>query len=163
MTGIERNSDIVFAASYAPLLMNINFQSWTPNLVNFDAGSVYPPTSYYVRNLFGNYRGDVYLPSTLPSSSGTLFWSVIRNNATSQLYIKIANVGSSSATLQFNLPYGTISSTGAAIVLMGSETTSNTPNDPYAAVPVTSTIDTGATFTYNSVAWSFSVLIVDAY
>lgn len=28
MTGLERNSDIVFAASYAPLLQNINGFQW---------------------------------------------------------------------------------------------------------------------------------------
>ena len=35
MTGSERNSDIVFAASYAMLLMNIN--STHPRLVRFAA------------------------------------------------------------------------------------------------------------------------------
>ncbi|KAG6913390.1 hypothetical protein DXG01_007228, partial [Tephrocybe rancida] len=35
MTGLERNSDIVFAASYAPLLNHVSNSQWTPNLVSF--------------------------------------------------------------------------------------------------------------------------------
>jgi alpha-L-arabinofuranosidase len=77
--------------------------------------------------------------------------------------MKIANVDSTSTTLLFTLPYNAVSSTGTATVLTGSETASNTLSDPDAAVPVASTIDTGPTFTYNSTARSFNVLIVDVY
>lgn len=33
------------------------------------------------QQLFSLNRGDVYLPSTLPARTGTLFWSVTRSNA----------------------------------------------------------------------------------
>ncbi|THG96501.1 hypothetical protein EW026_g5341 [Hermanssonia centrifuga] len=49
MTGLERNSDIVFAASYAPLLQHVNSTQWTPDLISFDAGSVIRSTSFYVQ------------------------------------------------------------------------------------------------------------------
>ncbi|KIK65094.1 glycoside hydrolase family 51 protein [Collybiopsis luxurians FD-317 M1] len=35
MTGFDRNSDIVFAASYAPLLNHVSSTQWTPNLITF--------------------------------------------------------------------------------------------------------------------------------
>ncbi|KAJ7054458.1 glycoside hydrolase family 51 protein [Mycena amicta] len=81
MMGFERNADIVFLCF------------WTPNLVGFDAGNVFKSTSYYVQKLFGNNRGDEYLPSTLPdnTTSGTLFWSVTRWTSTNELILKISN------------------------------------------------------------------------
>ncbi|KAF4596257.1 hypothetical protein EYR38_007634 [Pleurotus pulmonarius] len=36
MIGMERNSDIVFAAAYAPLLGHVSNSQWTPNLVGFE-------------------------------------------------------------------------------------------------------------------------------
>ncbi|KAJ8081280.1 hypothetical protein PM082_007113 [Marasmius tenuissimus] len=69
MTGMERNSDIVFAAAYAPLLNHVKSTQWSPNLVSFDANTVYLSASYHVQKLFGRNRGDAYLPSTLPLDS----------------------------------------------------------------------------------------------
>jgi len=36
MTGIERRSDIVLMAAYAPLLVNAKRRGWNPNLIVFD-------------------------------------------------------------------------------------------------------------------------------
>jgi hypothetical protein len=41
MTGLERNSDHVVMASYAPLLVNLNRRAWNPDLVNFDSSRWY--------------------------------------------------------------------------------------------------------------------------
>ncbi|KAF9446455.1 glycoside hydrolase family 51 protein [Macrolepiota fuliginosa MF-IS2] len=90
MTGLERNADIVFAASYAPLLGSVVNHQWTPNLVGFDAGNVYRSTSFYVQKLFSLNRGDEYLPSTLPSRTGTLHWSVVRKTSANQIIIKVS-------------------------------------------------------------------------
>ncbi len=62
MTGLERNSDIVVMASYAPLLVNINDRRWNPDLVCFDNTNVYGTPSYYVQKLFSENRGDFVLP-----------------------------------------------------------------------------------------------------
>ena len=63
MTGLERNSDHVVMASYAPLFVNLNHRAWPVNLVNFDSASWYGIPSYYVQKLFAENRGDVYLPT----------------------------------------------------------------------------------------------------
>jgi alpha-L-arabinofuranosidase len=67
MTGLERNSDIVAMASYAPLFVNLNHRKWNPDLINFDSASVYGLPSYYVQQLFSQNRGDVILPTTVES------------------------------------------------------------------------------------------------
>ena len=63
MTGMERNSDIVIMASYAPLLVNVNHRKWNPDLINYDSSRIYGLPSYYVQKLFSDHRGDVVLPT----------------------------------------------------------------------------------------------------
>lgn len=63
MTGLERNSDVVIMASYAPLLVNLNHRAWNPDLINFDSSHWYGLPSYYVQKLFAENRGDVVLPT----------------------------------------------------------------------------------------------------
>ncbi|KAG7091743.1 hypothetical protein E1B28_008144 [Marasmius oreades] len=181
MTGLERNSDIVFAASYAPLLNHVANSQWTPNLVSFDSANVYRSTSFYVQKLFAQNRGDSYLPSTLPSRNGSLHWSVARSGTngiiikarsfpvlrslTSKLTctphlqkIQVANAGSSTQTLTFSLPFNTVSSTGTLQLLTGASTASNTPDTPSAVTPRNSTITTGKTFSYQAQAFSVGVI-----
>jgi alpha-L-arabinofuranosidase len=67
MTGLERNSDHVVMASYAPLLVNLNHRAWNPDLINFDSSKWYGLPSYYVQQLFAANRGDHYLPTVVQS------------------------------------------------------------------------------------------------
>ncbi|KAF8962335.1 alfa-L-arabinofuranosidase precursor [Flammula alnicola] len=163
MTGLERNSDIVFAASYAPLLGHVTNNQWTPNLLAFDAGNVYRSTSFYVQKLFSVNRGDEYLPSTLPDKLGTVFWSVVRNTPSKEIVIKISNTASSAAVLTFVLPFTNVDSKGSLQLLTGNATASNTPTTPDLLVPVTSSIATGQTFNYTAPAVSVSVLTLRAF
>ncbi|KAJ7033209.1 alfa-L-arabinofuranosidase precursor [Mycena alexandri] len=163
MTGLERNSDIVFSASYAPLLNHLANSQWTPNLVSFDAGNVYPSTSYYVQKLFSLNRGDAYIPSTLPTPLGTLFWSVVRKTSTQEVIIKISNTVGTAAPLTFVLPFATVATTGTAQVLSGAQNASNTPTTPNLVVPKNSTIRTGKTFSYQAPPFSLSVLTFVAH
>jgi alpha-L-arabinofuranosidase len=71
MTGLERNSDIVVMASYAPLLVNLNHRAWNPDLINFDSSHWYGLPSYYVQKLFAENRGDVLLPTRVEDAQVT--------------------------------------------------------------------------------------------
>ena len=62
MTGMERNSDVVVMAAYAPLFVNVNDRTWNPDLIGFDSSRVYGTPSYYVQKLFSVYRGTHVLP-----------------------------------------------------------------------------------------------------
>ncbi|KAF7797072.1 hypothetical protein EIP86_008264 [Pleurotus ostreatoroseus] len=154
MTGLERNSDIVFAASYAPLLQHVNSTQWTPDLVSFE---------YAFESLSDLNKGDEYIPSTLPTNGGTVHWSVTRITSTNTLNIKVANAGSSAATVAFTLPFGTVASTGTLQQITGPATASNTPEAPNTVVPVTSTISTGKTINLNAPAFSVSLITVVAH
>jgi alpha-L-arabinofuranosidase len=71
MTGMERNSDIVAMASYAPLFVNLNHRAWNPDLINFDSARWYGIPSYYVQQMFSENRGDTALPTTVESPPQT--------------------------------------------------------------------------------------------
>src|SRR5581483_2502737 len=58
MTGLERNSDVVLMASYAPLFANVNYKKWNPDLIDFDSSRVYGLPSYYVQKMFSENRGE---------------------------------------------------------------------------------------------------------
>ncbi|KAK0196649.1 arabinofuranosidase [Armillaria mellea] len=150
MMGFERNSDIVFAASFAPVLNDITSSQWV----------VYLSTSYYAQKLFSRNRGDEYIPSTLPARNGTLFWTVVRKTSAipNELIIKVVNTVATASAVTFSLPFDSVSSTALAQVLTGNATASNTPSTPQLVIPVNSTIATGQTFTYSAPPFSLSVL-----
>ena len=70
MTGMERNSDLVLMASYAPLFANVNGMQWQPDMIYYDsARAVFGTPSYYVQQMFSQNRGDVVLPANLTVST----------------------------------------------------------------------------------------------
>lgn len=58
MTGMERNSEKVGLACYAPLLCNVNYINWKPDMIWFDNHQTYGTANYYVQKLFMNHQGD---------------------------------------------------------------------------------------------------------
>jgi alpha-L-arabinofuranosidase len=68
MTGLERNSDVVVMAAYAPLFVNANHRRWNPDLIVFDSSRAYGIPSYYVQKLFAEHRGDTVLPCAVESA-----------------------------------------------------------------------------------------------
>ncbi|OCB83935.1 glycoside hydrolase [Sanghuangporus baumii] len=157
MTGLERNSDIVFAASYAPLLQSVDSSQWTPDLISFNAGSVVKSTSYYVQQLFSLSKGTEYLTSTLPQNGGTVHWSVTRDAASSTVFVKLANAGASAADVEFSLPFE-VSPDATLTVLSGGQNDSNTPDAPDTITPQTSAFDASSDFVLNAPPFSLSVL-----
>lgn len=72
MLGMERNSDVVTMASYAPLFAHPAGKAWNPDLIYFDGLNVVETPSFHVQALFAQYRPDRVLSSTLrnaPASS----------------------------------------------------------------------------------------------
>ena len=58
LIGMERNQDVVELASYAPLLENVNYNAWFPNLIRFNNRESMAIPTYYVWKMFGNSRGE---------------------------------------------------------------------------------------------------------
>lgn len=68
LTGVERNGDVVDLASYAPLLSNIDYVDWAPDMIWFDNHQAVGSTSYEVQKLFSTNAGDQVLGSTLDAA-----------------------------------------------------------------------------------------------
>ncbi|MBP1966739.1 LamG-like jellyroll fold domain-containing protein [Paenibacillus aceris] len=76
MTGLERNSDVVGMASFAPLFAYTNRTQWTTDLIWFNNHEVFGTPNYYVQQMFKNHLGQKLMPTELtkrnqPSSDVT--------------------------------------------------------------------------------------------
>lgn len=92
LTGFERNGDVVWFASYAPLLARRGHTQWHPDLIYFDDTDVYLTANYYVQQLFGQNAGDRYLETTLDTGAETrLVASSVVDSKTGDLIVKIVN------------------------------------------------------------------------
>lgn len=63
LIGIERNQDIVALSAYAPLLENVNYAAWFPNLIRFNNCQSFGIPTYYVWKMFGQNRGGYVVES----------------------------------------------------------------------------------------------------
>ncbi len=70
MMGMERNSDVVQMASYAPLFVNVADRKWNPDAIGFDSHRAFATPSYHVQKLFSLNRPDVIVPVTLTGGGG---------------------------------------------------------------------------------------------
>lgn len=95
MTGLERNGDVVYMASYAPLFAHTQGWQWTPDLIWFDNLSAYGTPNYYVQKLFSTNKGtnlaSVTLDGKAVEGQQNLFASATWDNNTSEVIIKIVN------------------------------------------------------------------------
>lgn len=57
MTALERNAHAVGLACYAPMLCNVDYINWQPDMIWFDNYRVYATPNYYVQKLFMNHQG----------------------------------------------------------------------------------------------------------
>ncbi|MCQ2524257.1 MAG: carbohydrate binding domain-containing protein [Lachnospiraceae bacterium] len=97
VTGLERNSDLVVMASYAPLLSRIGYSQWSPNMIWFDGGSSYATPSYHVQKLFSINKGE-YIKEYKPLNEGTFFTSAVKA-ADGSVILKAVNVGDKEETI----------------------------------------------------------------
>jgi alpha-L-arabinofuranosidase len=65
MMGMERNSDVVVMASYAPLFENVNDREWPTNLIRFDGSRVIGRSSYHVQKMFAENLPTVMLDAAI--------------------------------------------------------------------------------------------------
>jgi len=144
MTGLERNSDIVIMASYAPLLVNVNpgGMQWETDLIGYNALHSYGSPSYYAQVLFSKYLGNQTLASkiddpALDPANPKFFYSITRDSAKKRLYLKLVNAESTPKSLDIDLPGAKLTETGILVTLSAPSTEStNTIDDPTRIVPV---------------------------
>uniref|UniRef100_A0A0E0MC35 non-reducing end alpha-L-arabinofuranosidase n=1 Tax=Oryza punctata TaxID=4537 RepID=A0A0E0MC35_ORYPU len=96
LTGLEKNSDVVQMASYAPLFVNDNDRTWNPDAIVFNSWQQYGTPSYWMQTYFRESSGSVIHPIMISSSySDSLAASAITWKDTEDIFlrIKIVNFG----------------------------------------------------------------------
>ena len=58
MTGLENNAHAIGLVCYAPLLCNVDYINWQPDMIWFDNHRVYGSANYYVQKMFMNCTGN---------------------------------------------------------------------------------------------------------
>ncbi|MCD7938194.1 MAG: carbohydrate binding domain-containing protein [Tannerellaceae bacterium] len=98
LISMERNGDIVYMSSYAPLLAKENHTQWNPDLIYFNNTEVKPTVGYYVQQLWGIHAGNEYISSRFALSENRedvrkrIAASVVRDESTGDLIIKMVNL-----------------------------------------------------------------------
>ncbi|KAF2540613.1 hypothetical protein F2Q68_00032979 [Brassica cretica] len=102
LIGLEKNSDIVEMASYAPLFVNTNDRRWNPDAIVFNSSHLYGTPSYWVQRFFAESSGSTLLTSTLKGNSSSLVASAItwKNNEQDYIRIKAVNFGATSVNMK---------------------------------------------------------------
>ena len=165
MTGMERNSDIVIMASYAPLFVNVNpgAMQWPTDLIGYNALTSYGSPSYYAQAMFANHLGTEVVDTTLNTAGARLYSSVTRDEKARKLFIKVVNATSNTQDFSISLAgVQHVKPEGRLIVLSGkTANATNTITSPAAIVPVEKQVRVPATqFKQSFAPFSINVLEV---
>lgn len=162
MTGMERNSDIVILASYAPLFVNVNpgGLQWDTDLIGYDTLKSYGSPSYYAQVMFSNHIGNEVLESKVNGGGPRFFYSVTRNAGDGVVFLKLVNADSVPQTVEIKMNGGSVQNGGKLISLSAKTTAeTNTITDPEKIVPVESSLnEAGANFQHTLPPYSIDVL-----
>ena len=165
MTGLERNSDLIVMAAYAPLLVNVNpgGMQWETDLIGYNTIKSYGSPAYYAQVMFASYLGDHTVASKLENAGPKLFYSSTINTAKKQLYLKLVNASSDPQPVQLALPGAKPKASAKLIRLSAPDTqTTNSIDDPNRLVPVESSIrNVSASFSLTLPGYSIQVVQID--
>ena len=167
MTGMERNSDIVIMACYAPLFVNVNKggMQWASDLIGYDTLASYGSPSYYAQKMFNTYLGDAVLSTTgenvstqpwqppaprpkpgepappLPAARQvpSLFYVATRDGKKGAIYLKVVNTLGTAQSVEIKLKGLLHIAPDGAIVTLTSDKPedTNSISAPTKIVPVT--------------------------
>jgi alpha-N-arabinofuranosidase len=163
MTGMERNSDIVIMASYAPLFVNVNpgGMQWETDLIGYNALSSYGSPSYWAQVLFGSHLGSEVVASTLSNAGPRVYTSVTRDEKRRKLFVKIVNASSDAKSLSIAIEgAGRVDRQATLITLSGkTPNATNSITNPDAVAPVERKIEVaGPKFEQRFAPYSINVL-----
>jgi alpha-L-arabinofuranosidase len=107
LTGIERNSDVVRLATYAPLFAHYNAWQWKPNMIWFDNVNVIKSANYYVQQLYRQYQGthvmEVKWNNQNVIGQKGIYASVVTDKITNKLIVKLVNINKRATEIEINL------------------------------------------------------------
>jgi alpha-N-arabinofuranosidase len=161
---MERNSDIVIMASYAPLFVNVDpgGMQWETDLIGYDTLTSYGSPSYYAQVTFSNHIGDEVLDSRLDGGGPRFFYSITRNSASGVLFLKLVNADSVPQTVDTNFAGAGGVQRDCRLISLSAKSTdeTNTIWEPVKIAPVESTIKNAAT-SFRHVLPPYSIQVLE--
>ena len=167
MTGLERNADVVYQATYAPLFAHVDGWQWKPDLIWFDNLNSVRSANWYVQMLYGTHKGTNMLKVTenganVEGSNG-LYASAVYDKIKKQYIVKVGNSAANAQQVTINLNgVKNVRKAQQTILKAAALTDENTIDHPDRIVPTTTDLTaTGNTFTVSLPASSFSVFVFE--
>lgn len=167
MTGLERNADVVYQATYAPLFAHVDGWQWKPDLIWFDNLNSVRSANWYVQMLYGTHKGTNMLKVTenganVEGSSG-LYASAVYDKIKKQYIVKVGNSAANAQQVTINLNgVKNVRKAQQTILKAAALTDENTIDHPDRIVPTTTDLTaTGNTITVSLPASSFSVFVFE--
>jgi len=107
MTGFERNADVVYQCTYAPLFAHVEGWQWKPDLIWFDNLRSVKSPNYYVQQLYGMHVGTNVLPTVenklpLAGQDGIFASSALDKNK-NEIILKIANTSKEARKIAYTI------------------------------------------------------------
>jgi alpha-N-arabinofuranosidase len=167
MTGFERNADVVYQCTYAPLFAHVQGWQWKPDLIWFDNLHSVRSVNYYVQQLYGMNVGTNVLTTVenklpLEGKDGIYASSALDKNK-NEIILKIANTSDveKNVTYTFN-GLKEAERTGTSTILKSDNPDlENTLDNPAAVVPSTTEIKlSGNTFEAVLAPRSFNLYVI---
>jgi alpha-N-arabinofuranosidase len=167
MAGLERNSDLIIMASYAPLFVNVNPKAmqWRSDLIGYNDLISYGSPSYHAQKMFKTYLGDVVLPITPndiptqtwqrpapkprrgeaagapppPKQVPTLFFAATKSSEKGEIYLKVVNTADKEQPVKIELTgAANVAPEGTLVTLSSAKLTdTNSIDEPTKIVPAT--------------------------
>ncbi len=166
MTGLERNADVVYQATYAPLFAHVEGWQWKPDLIWFDNLKTVRSANWYVQMLYGVYKGTHVIGITENKNSVAgadgLYASAVYDKDAGAYYVKIANALTSEqqVSLQFK-GLKQISQSEVIMLSARNDEVENTLANDKAIVPLTTKVQPdGNTLSVTMPKRSFAVVKV---
>jgi alpha-L-arabinofuranosidase len=110
MTGFERNADVVWMTTPAPLFAHVDGWQWRPDQIWFDNTQMFKSVSYYVQQMYSLNAGTNVLSLTMnkkpvanQEGQGGLFASAAFDSKAGEVIIKIANTSRQAEKVSFRL------------------------------------------------------------
>ena len=118
MTSFERNADVVYMTTPAPLFAHVDGWQWRPDQIWYDQTQMFKTVSYYVQQMYATNAGTHVLPLTMSVQKGKktvgvpvanqegqngLFASAAFDQPTGEVIIKVANTSRTMQPVQFNI------------------------------------------------------------
>ncbi len=110
MTSFERNADIVYMTSPAPLFAHVDGWQWRPDQIWYDQTQVFKTVSYYVQQMYATNAGTNVLQLTMDkkpvanlAGQNGLFASAAFDAKTDEVIVKVANTSCTAQPVSIRL------------------------------------------------------------